>query len=85
MVLNETQTAIRDSVRDFAQNEIRPHSAAYERLQGYPPGLFISLAEMGLFGLNALEEFGGTGADYVSYALAEARTLSSILPRFSHC
>ena len=70
MVLNETQTAIQDSIRDFAQNEIRPHSAAYEQAKGYPPELFVRLAEMGLFGLTAPEEFGGAAADYVSYALA---------------
>jgi alkylation response protein AidB-like acyl-CoA dehydrogenase len=70
MVLTETQTAIQDSIRDFAQKEIRPHSADYERLQGYPSELFIRLAEMGLFGLTAPEAFGGAGADYVSYALA---------------
>ncbi len=70
MVLNETQTAIQDSIRDFAQNEIRPHSAAYEAAKGYPPALFIRLAEMGLMGMTAPEEDGGAGADYVSYALS---------------
>lgn len=70
MVLDETQTAIQDSIRDFARNEIRPNSAAYEQAKGYPPALFVRLAEMGLFGLTAPEEFGGAGADYVSYALA---------------
>jgi len=70
VVLNETQTAIQDSIRDFAQNEIRPNSAAYELAKGYPPALFIRLAEMGLMGMTAPEEDGGAGADYVSYALA---------------
>ena len=70
MVLNETQTAIQDSIRDFAQAEIRPNSAAYERALGYPPALFARLAEMGLMGMTAPEEAGGAGADYVSYALA---------------
>lgn len=70
MVLNETQTAIQDSIRDFAQNEIRPNSAAYEEAKGYPPALFTRLAEMGLMGMTAPEEAGGAGADYVSYALS---------------
>ena len=70
MVLNETQIAIQDSIRDFPQNEIRPFSAAYEQAKGYPPELFVRLAEMGLFGLTAPEAFGGAAADYVSYALA---------------
>jgi alkylation response protein AidB-like acyl-CoA dehydrogenase len=70
VVLTETQTAIQDSIRDFAQHEIRPNSAAYERALGYPPALFTRLAEMGLMGMTAPEEEGGAGADYVSYALA---------------
>lgn len=70
MVLTETQTAIQDSIRDFAQNEIRPNSAAYEQAKGYPPALFTRLAEMGLMGMTAPEEDGGAGADYVSYALS---------------
>lgn len=70
MVLDDTQTAIQDSIRDFAQNEIRPNSFAYEAAKGYPPALFIRLAEMGLMGMTAPEEVGGAGADYVSYALA---------------
>lgn len=70
MQLTDTQEAIRDAVRDFAQAEIRPRSAQFERDGGYPPGLFEQLAGLGLMGLTAPEEHGGTAADYVSYALA---------------
>jgi len=70
MVLNETQQAIRDSVRAFAQTRIRPNSASYEREFGYPDGLFEELGTMGLFGLIAPAAYGGSEADYVSYALA---------------
>lgn len=70
VVPNETQAAIQDSVRDFVQGEIRPHSFAYEAAKGYPPALFTRLADMGLMGMTAPEAFGGAGADYVSYALA---------------
>lgn len=70
MILNETQGAIRDAVRDFAQERVRPNSAAYETAGGYPAGLFEELAGLGLMGMTAPEEAGGAGADYVSYALA---------------
>jgi len=70
MLLTETQSAIRAAVRDFAQAEIRPHSAAFERAGGFPPALFEQLAGLGLMGLTAPEDHGGTGADYVSYALS---------------
>ncbi len=61
---------IRDSVRAFAQARIRPHSAAFEAARGFPPGLFVELAELGLMGMTAPAELGGAGADTVAYALA---------------
>ncbi|ACG78775.1 acyl-CoA dehydrogenase [Phenylobacterium zucineum HLK1] len=69
-MLTETQTAIRDTVRDFALAKIRPHSAAWEAAGGYPPGLFAELADLGLLAMTAPEDQGGAGADYVSYALS---------------
>ncbi len=69
-MLAETQIAVRDHVRSFAQDRIRPHSRAYEATGAFPTALFAELAEMGLLGMTAPEAFGGAGADYVSYALA---------------
>lgn len=70
MLLNATQQAITDSVREFAQERIRPHAQKFETDRCYPPALFEELAELGLMGMTAPEDKGGTGADYVSYALA---------------
>lgn len=70
MVLNETQAAIRDTVRSFAQEKIRPRAREFEEARGFPPQLFEELAQLGLMGMTAPEEAGGAGADYVSYALA---------------
>lgn len=70
MMLSETQVAIRDGVRAFAQERIRPNSARYEREGGYPDGLIEELGSLGLFGLIAPAAYGGSDADYVSYALS---------------
>jgi alkylation response protein AidB-like acyl-CoA dehydrogenase len=70
MLLTETQAAIREAVRAFAQERLRPGSAAFEAAGGYPESLFRELAELGLMGMTAPEEVGGAGADFVSYALA---------------
>jgi alkylation response protein AidB-like acyl-CoA dehydrogenase len=70
MMLTETQVAIRDGVRAFAQERIRPNSQHYERAGGYPDGLFEELGSLGLFGLIAPAAYGGSDADYVSYALS---------------
>lgn len=69
-MLTEIQTAIRDTVRSFAQDAIRTHSARFEAEGGYPPALFEEMAGLGLWGMTAPERFGGAEADAVSYALA---------------
>src|SRR5579883_3501629 len=70
MLLNETQKAIQDSVRDFAQEKIKPRARAFEKAKAYPKELFAELAKLGLMGMTVPEELGGTGTDMVSYALA---------------
>lgn len=69
-MLTEIQSAIRDTVRAFAQEAIRPHSARFESDGGYPPALFQEMAGLGLWGMTAPEAFGGAETDAVSYALA---------------
>ena len=70
MVLNETQSAIRDAVRAFAQDQIRPNSLSFEAAKAYPDRLFEEMATLGLMGMTAPEAVGGAEADYISYALA---------------
>lgn len=69
-MLTEIQSAIRDTVRNFAQGSIRPHSARFEAEGGYPTILFEEMAALGLWGMTAPEAFGGAEADSQSYALA---------------
>lgn len=69
-MLTEIQSAIRDTVRNFAQGSIRPHSARFEAEGGYPTTLFEEMAALGLWGMTAPEAFGGAEADSQSYALA---------------
>ena len=70
MILSETQSAVRDMVRDFARERLAPHAPAYEAAGGYPPELFGELAGLGLMGMTAPEGVGGAALDTVSYALA---------------
>ncbi|PKP98443.1 MAG: acyl-CoA dehydrogenase [Alphaproteobacteria bacterium HGW-Alphaproteobacteria-13] len=70
MILSPEQTAIRDTIRDFARERIAPASVSFEAAGSYPPELFGELAGLGLFGMTAPEAKGGAAVDYVSYALA---------------
>ena len=70
MILSDTQAAVQEMVRSFAQEQLKPRSADFEAARAYPAELFQQIAELGLMGMTAPEAVGGAGADYVSYALA---------------
>jgi len=70
MILSETQSAVRDAVRAFSQEQLKPRSMSFEESKGYPDGLFEELASLGMLGMAAPEEYGGAALDSVSYALA---------------
>jgi len=70
MIFTEEQTMIRDMARDFAQNELAPHSAEWDRKSQFPIDILHQMGALGLMGMTIPEEWGGSGTDYVSYALA---------------
>ncbi|MCA1840775.1 MAG: acyl-CoA dehydrogenase family protein [Actinomycetota bacterium] len=65
--LDETQRALRDLVRDFAQKTAGPASAGYEERSEDPAPVYRQLAELGLCGLPFDPDFGGGGQTYVTY------------------
>jgi alkylation response protein AidB-like acyl-CoA dehydrogenase len=67
--LSADQREIQALTREFAQAEIEPHAAAWDRDHHFPRDLFARLAELGLMGVCVPEEYGGAGADFVSYIL----------------
>ena len=69
--LTEEQNLIRDMVRSFAETEIAPSAAIRDEEERFDRALmFDRLAELGLTGIVFPEEYGGAGADYISYAIA---------------
>ncbi len=68
--LTDEQKAIQSLARDFAQNEVKPRAEEMDRDEAFPYGLVKKMAELGFMGLPFPEEYGGAGADTVSYALA---------------
>ena len=61
--LNEEQLAIRDTCREFAQQEIKPLAEEMDRTGAFPYKLIRKMAELGLLGLPFPEEYGGAGLD----------------------
>jgi alkylation response protein AidB-like acyl-CoA dehydrogenase len=67
--LTGDQREIQSLARDFAQAEIEPHAAAWDREHRFPTEVYEKLAELGLMGVCVPEELGGAGADFLSYIL----------------
>lgn len=67
--LSDEQRQFRDVLRDFVDREIRPVAQEWEATDRYPTEIVESMRRMGLFGLTVPEEYGGLGADMVSFAL----------------
>ena len=69
MLLTPDQEMIRDAVRDFAQRELWPHAAEWDKKHHFPKDVHKGLAELGAYGICVPEELGGAGLDYVTLAL----------------
>jgi butyryl-CoA dehydrogenase len=63
------QREIQSLAREFAQAEIEPNATEWDRAHGFPRELFGKLAELGFMGVCIPEEYGGAGADFLSYVL----------------
>src|ERR671926_415311 len=68
--LTDEQREIQRLARDFAQQEVRPVAEELDREKRFPYEIVAKLGELGLMGIPYPEEYGGGGADTLSYALA---------------
>ncbi|MDX6616976.1 MAG: short-chain 2-methylacyl-CoA dehydrogenase [Solirubrobacterales bacterium] len=68
--LTDEQRLLRDTVRDFARNEVAPVAEELDRAKAFPYALVTKMGELGLMGIPFPEEYGGGGADTLTYALA---------------
>ncbi len=69
MILNSDQEMIRDAVRSFAQTELWPNAAKWDKEHHFPREAHKGLAALGAYGICVPEEFGGANLDYVTLAL----------------
>lgn len=68
--LTEEQEMLRKMIRDFAENEVAPTAEERDEEERFDRAIFDKMAELGITGIPFPEEYGGIGADYVSYAIA---------------
>ena len=70
MLLSEEQKLVRDTMRAFAQAELAPHAARWDRESHFPREALRKLGELGALGMVVPERWDGAAMDYVSLALA---------------
>ena len=68
--LTPEQQALRRSVREFAEAEVKPHIMDWDEAQNLPDEIIRKVAELGLFGIIFPEDLGGSGMGYIEYAIA---------------
>ena len=68
--LSTEQEILRESVRSFAENEIKPVARQLDEKEEFSFETMQKMAELGLFGIFVSEQYGGQGMDYISYIIA---------------
>ena len=68
--LGQEHELVRDTVRSFATEKVAPVAEELDRESRFPYEIVAGLAELGLMGMTIPEEYGGAGADTLSYAIA---------------
>src|SRR5919108_1852627 len=67
--LTDEQRLLRDTVRDFARQEVAPVAEELDRTKSFPYDIVRRLGELDLMGIPFPEEYGGAGGDSLGYAL----------------
>ncbi len=67
---DEQQEMVRDMVRSFAEDRVRPGAAERDRTGAFPAEILQEMGELGLLGMMVPEAYGGAGVDVFSYLLA---------------
>src|SRR5881398_1229582 len=68
--LSEDHEQFRRTVRDFAEKEVAPHAAQWDRDHHFPVDVVHAMGDLGLFGLTAPEQYGGADGDFTSLCVA---------------
>ncbi len=67
---SDEQESLRKVVRDFAEHEVAPHAAAWDRDHTFPSHLVPMMGDLGLYGICAPEAYGGAAGDFTSLCVA---------------
>ena len=90
MLLSDDHLAVQEAVRAFAQAEIAPHAAAWDKSHQFPKAALRGLADLGCYGVAVPTEWDGAGLDYLALAVileevAAADGATSTIVSVSNC
>ncbi|XP_077298221.1 activator-recruited cofactor subunit 42 [Arctopsyche grandis] len=68
--LSETHQMLQKTCRDFAEGELKPHAARFDKEHLYPGEQIKKMGELGLMAIATPEDLGGSGLDYLAYSIA---------------
>ncbi len=69
--LTEPQRLVREMIREFAEREVRPRAAEIDRADEFPWDLYKRMGELEVLGMTLPQEYGGSGADTVTWAVVQ--------------
>ena len=67
--LNENQIAIKDTIREFSEKQIKQRIMEFDEAQKFPIDIMEQLGELGFLGILIDEKYGGAGLGYTEYAI----------------
>lgn len=67
--LPEELVALRDNAARFAREQVAPHAQEWDKAEGYPDEMIRKMGDQGFMGIMVPEEYGGSGGDYMSFAI----------------
>lgn len=70
LFLPEEHQMLRETLRNFADAELKPHAAGWDQRHEYPAEAVKKMGDLGIMGLVCPDDLGGTGMDYLAYAVA---------------
>lgn len=71
LIFTEEQKMLRDMVRDFVDNELKPHAAEIDETENIPHDIITKIGELGLLGAAFPLEYGGSGFGEVGYCMVQ--------------
>ena len=71
--LSETLNLLRESIRQFASHEIAPYATSIDQSNEFPNALWQKMGALGLLGITAAEEYGGSNLGYLAHVNSQGR------------